>query len=722
MPGGEFDGQPSGRHRVGLVVIHGVGETEPGYAVNTLLDTLKREVPGYTIAPYSQFQRFEEPGSPSGVGVFPVVSRSGSHRDGAEIEAVELNWADLTQMQPGRLNAVMALVRVIFESHHLVDAMLARGREVIPMISRCVLWIASFMIRGPIAALTIATSAYCLFLLFGPVPDATSSASLVDMALGDEKRRFLIVEICLCLAALGAAVWIVQIKDVSWYDTIFWLAIITAGLIVLDSQHLLFDLLDKVWDLGDKTAGTLHCSMPELAGACYVNGLYRVIIWGWRIFGVLLFGAVLGVAMLVLWRGWKMDKNPSLAPVATSVGIVILQFMLWTTIVVTLLYAMLTRAELNHELSPVKSQVLEIFAAQNISNSSPAYKLFLFPDIQSGWIERFKFVYGMTALTVVLSLGLVWFLMRRRHFLVRRSSKFKSNAAVGEDLNAIANRMPRLIFSPIVVGMLIGTFLVLIALISYQVDLEKSYPLFVSFRQHFLPIVAIIAVAVPFAISHRISNVVHIARDLIDHQFAPRIETATWFLPWGFKFAQARPRRERIHNRLVTVIDKSIRDQKFDAVIFVAHSQGSVVAYDYLQREHSETGTLGGARPQFLSFGSPLGHIYQKYFYEYVPGGASWRAVGERLERWVNIYRVEDPIGGWVDAPEGTLIENRAIRTVGPAQFGGHMNYWSDPQIVAALHGLIVASRQSVGKTNPIMVPREMPPLWRPQPHAMQGA
>ena len=90
MPGGEFDGQPSGRHRVGLVVIHGVGETEPGYAVNTLLDTLKREVPGYTIAPYSQFQRFEEPGSPSGVGVFPVVSRSGSHRDGAEIDHIEL--------------------------------------------------------------------------------------------------------------------------------------------------------------------------------------------------------------------------------------------------------------------------------------------------------------------------------------------------------------------------------------------------------------------------------------------------------------------------------------------------------------------------------------------------------------------------------------------------------------------------------------------------------
>ena len=724
MPGGEFGAQLDGRHRVGLVVIHGVGETEPGYAVNTLLDTLKKVVPGYTITPYSEFQRFEEPGSEAGQGAFPAVSRKGSYRDGTEIEAVELNWADLTQMQPGRLNALLALVRVIFESHHLVDAMLARGREIIPTVSRWLLWFASWMIRGPITALTIATSAYCLFLLFGPVPDNSSTASWLDFALGDEKRRFLIVQAALCLVAIGALVWIAQRKDISWYDTICCLAILTAGLVVLDTQNLLFDWLDKVWDLGDHTARTLNCRNLDVAGACYVNGLYRVIIWGWRFFGWFLLCTVAGVAVLLLWRGWKMKDNPSLAPVATSVGIVILQFMLWTTIVVTSLYTMLTRAELNHELKPVQGQVLGIFDTHKISPNSPAYKLFLFPDIQSGWIERFKFVYGMTALTLVVSFGLVWFLMRRRHAIMRAAGRVKSSTGPGIDLTGIAARMPRLFFSPILVGTLIGTFLILIGLIYFQVDLEKAYPLFVSFREHFLPFAAIVAVAVPFAVSHRISNVVHIARDLIDHQFAPRIETASWFLPWIFKFGEVRPRRERIQSRLVTLIDKVVKDAKFDAVIFVAHSQGSVVAYDYLHRDHSETGHLGGARPQFLSFGSPLGHIYQKYFYEYVPGGPSWQTVGQRLERWVNIYRVEDPIGGWVDAPDGTLVENRSIKTVGPLQFGGHMNYWSDAQIVEALHGLIIASRQSIGnqsagKTAAIVLPREMPALWPPQRHAM---
>ncbi len=717
MPGGDLSAKSDGRHRVGLVIIHGVGETAPGYAVNTLLDALKRDVPGYTIAPYSEFQRFEEPGAAAGQSVFPVVSRRGSYRDGTELEAVELNWADLTQLQPGRLNALMALVRVIFESHHLVDAMLARGREVIPMLSRCILWFASWMIRGPIAALTIATSAYCLFLLFGPVQDNSSTATWLDLALGDERRRFLIVEVSLCLAALGALVWITQLKDISWYDTIFWLAILTAGLVVLDSRNLLFDLLGRVRDLDDKTQGTLDCHKLALAGACYVNGLYRVIIWLWRFFGGFLFATVIGVAMLVLWRGWKMKENPALAPVATSVGIVILQFMLWTTIIVTLLYTMLTRAELNHELMPVQPAILELFQAQRISPDSSAYKNFRFPDIQPGWIERFKFVYGMTALTGVISFGLVWVLMRRRHAIARLAGREKANMGSGADLITIAERMPRLLFSPILVGTLIGTFLILIGLIRYQVVLADSYPLFVSFRQHFLPFAAIVAVAVPFAISHRISNVVHIARDLIDHQFAPRIETAAWFLPWIFKFDQVRPRRARIQNRLVTLIDKTIKDGKFDAVIFVAHSQGSVVAYDYLHREHSETGSLAGARAQFLSFGSPLGHIYQKYFYEYVPGGAASRTVSDRLERWINIYRVEDPIGGWVDAAEDAQIENRAIKTKGPLMFGGHMNYWGDTQIVEALHGLIMASRQPARKAPP----RAMPALWPPTPHAMQS-
>ena len=57
MASGDGGTQHAGQHRVGLVVIHGVGETEPGYAVNTLLETLSNKVADYNVSQFSAFQR-----------------------------------------------------------------------------------------------------------------------------------------------------------------------------------------------------------------------------------------------------------------------------------------------------------------------------------------------------------------------------------------------------------------------------------------------------------------------------------------------------------------------------------------------------------------------------------------------------------------------------------------------------------------------------------------
>ena len=46
-----------GRVRVGLVVVHGVGETEPGYCVNAVLDTLAATRPGYSVSPANEYNR-----------------------------------------------------------------------------------------------------------------------------------------------------------------------------------------------------------------------------------------------------------------------------------------------------------------------------------------------------------------------------------------------------------------------------------------------------------------------------------------------------------------------------------------------------------------------------------------------------------------------------------------------------------------------------------------
>ncbi len=91
----------SGRTRVGVVVVHGVGDTEPGYCVNAVLETLAATKPGYSVSQSNEYNRVAE----ASVDHPPLVSRSFAgpprHKSGLEIEAVEVHWADLTAMGPG---------------------------------------------------------------------------------------------------------------------------------------------------------------------------------------------------------------------------------------------------------------------------------------------------------------------------------------------------------------------------------------------------------------------------------------------------------------------------------------------------------------------------------------------------------------------------------------------------------------------------------------------
>ena len=76
-------------------------------------------------------------------------------------------------------------------------------------------------------------------------------------------------------------------------------------------------------------------------------------------------------------------------------------------------------------------------------------------------------------------------------------------------------------------------------------------------------------------------------------------------------------------------------------------------------------------RPHLITFGSPLGHLYQFYFEEYgdIAGGIA--DLRPRLFSWTNVYRVDDYVGRSIDDLDG-FIENKVI----PA--GGHIDYWGE--------------------------------------------
>ena len=680
------DGQTGakGRPCVGLVVVHGVGETEPGYCVNAIFDSLAQHRPGYTPTQYNIYTRLPEPGNFDPPSVFPVVRRGASHDSGFDIEAVELHWADLTMMQPGRINALLGLFRVIFESHHLVDAMLSRSGHFMSSVLRKLLWIAGWLLRGPTAALTIATSAICALFLFEPV-------TVGDMFPAE--WQIVALQAVLFCAAIYVFIQIVRAKDYSWYDIVFWTCVMSAGILALVAHGSLLELLDRIPNLTLIPGGAalaagadVDCHDPAVKPGCYINGLYKIIIWGWRAWGALMLLAT-SLLVVALFLAYVTRNKSRLPTLSTSIGILIMQFLLWTTVVVSVLYPMLNRAETISTLQSAKPIIDQAIANGTIPADGQVAKLVQVPAIELDWISRFKFIYAATAFTVMLLIVATWVLMLVRRRIARDDF---------EDLEVIARRMPRLLFNPVLVGLLIVAFLIVLALIFLQPYLDRN-DFFVNFRNVVLPIAALAALASPLFFGHRVSNVVHIARDLIDHHYLPRLETAAYFFPSVYRARKKRPRRERIQNRLKLVLENTVKPREYDRVIFVAHSQGSVVVYDYLHDGGSSLyPELGGAAPSLLTFGSPLGSLYQKYFYEYAASQTVTPELASRLKCWINLYRVDDYIGGRITPPSGLRIDNYVMGR------GGHTNYWTEREVAEALDAILTGKVADATKPPPL--------------------
>lgn len=736
------------RRKVGLVVVHGVGETEPGSCLNSLVDKLETctapgNEPVYEFADYNDYERVIEKRPGKKDATFPVFRREGEHANGTKISAVELYWADTTMLGSGRVNTLLAFFRVIFKSQHLVYAMLDRGRDVASAAASHILLIAAWMLRGPIAALTVATSALCYVLLFEP-----ESLKFSLFGIGNAQWKFLIVQTLLMAGSVAFFVRIVRRQELAWYDLVFWVFAFTVLLILLDASGLLFPLLNYVPSLRTKDLPFLswlpfapvqpaewveiNCVAPGAmrtsAENCYISQLYKVIIWLWRGWGVLLLVCVAILAAARLIANRRSDRA-IVSAIATSIGILILQFLLWTTVVVSTLYPMLNRAESNAAIAKLvqvpQVRTLEAqFKTGNDLFNAGVIELFHLTDIHPDWIFRFKFIYVAATFTLMMFFTGAWLIMRMRRRWGRSGIEGLEGEKLERRLQQNARRMPKLLFNQKLVYWLIAAYLMVMLLIYWQSLFEFNQG-FVNFRSIFLPIAAVIAVIVPMVFGPWITNIVHIARDLIDHHYRPRLETGSIFLPKYFHAPEGLPRRERIQKRLLQVLNRFIKDSGFDEVIFVTHSQGSIVVYDYLRQSAGAYPELGEAVPSFISCGSPLGTIYQTYFYEYGHGNTAAGSPFLKLKRWDNIYRVDDYIGGPAAKPEGVDFDN----TVLPAGENRHMYYWTEDAVAAAIDAMIrdaprpsAATAARPSKTSPDAGLPPPPASMQDWVHAMRGA
>ena len=155
-------------------------------------------------------------------------------------------------------------------------------------------------------------------------------------------------------------------------------------------------------------------------------------------------------------------------------------------------------------------------------------------------------------------------------------------------------------------------------------------------------------------------------------------------------------RRDSLHLRMKRILSY-YRDScsHHPELIVISHSQGTMVAIEVLNDEEVAWLNNSFSSVTLVTMGSPLKHMYQHYFGHCYPklDQPFWSSLRRRIDRWVNICRVDDFVGVDLDFPDQgaeqqgasaaiftpTLYSNHAV---GPR---GHTSYWSDREVLRIL-------------------------------------
>lgn len=736
---GGASSQSRQRPHVAVVVVHGVGEVVPGEIASALLDTMDNS-PAITADKPIEILHLDDrvPGQREGseqrrysTTTFPAHVHTAKLESGGTATFAELYWADLTHVGSGRVNTFLGLIRVLFEAHYLIDAMLNRRGGFLTRLLRFLLLALSQILRGPLVALTICTAVVCWVGINAQHVGLTQTEGWLQGVFrgASIELAFIVAMVVLALAAAALAAWLWRAGDLTWLPMLVWTVI--------------FALLAA-------TAFALSPDGGPIAAATGMRWSYELLIWIWRGWGAAFFMALLiavlmalGSCLLTVVRHLRHSERRIGAAALTAAGTLALQFLLWSALSGTLLLPILGRAEEIVALTAINAardgkSAQQFFYGQGrpavIDGDSfkPAdlydkvdklldVPTFYLRDFE--WIERFKYAYGYNAVIVIAFLLVFLALVGLRRIVVMLA---------GKHLRIGSWFMPRLLFNVTATTVLLAFVLVQLVIniilsenfqhvirdLQQQGSVTSATPLgwlflqtrdvaamiglsegtvrdlVIANRYTILGVAAFLSVGLPLLLGNSLNNALHIARDLIDHHYGPREGRAyAAAADVAMSEDERRPRRARIRHRLHELIEALNCRGPIDGVVFVAHSQGSVIVFDYLAdagpRGFPE---LGGLKPAIVTCGSPLTHLYECYFHEYASLGRDMQRVAPALCGWSNLYRIDDYIGVRVGRDERLVVNTILPR-------GGHANYWKQAEIAAAVHsavGKVLAARDRV--------------------------
>lgn len=638
------------RERIGLIAIHGVGDADAGWTNDNLIRRLTAHPASPAFEEHSEVYDLPDRGRNRSGLLFKSYLRRGRTRSGHDISILEMTWADLSSIGKGTIADALLMLKLFYEAPQvLAERFFGSNKNGLVRAIELLVRLANWILRWPITGLNIVAFVCAMALLM--------RQSMIETP---DLHPFLAFDLSTVMVGL---------------------LVVLVGLSLLFARWRVYRDI-ALTDIGMSTMMCAGASAAAIAlaghflpaaalsnPASYLQGASIIIFGFWLIWNYAILAAILILGALAVQQaigGRTVTRTPVIRP-AAAVSLSVAQGVIYKIVIALLWIFIFVTLDFNNRTQS---------ACQNDPFQACAY----LADLQKNLVGIVVFNLIVLSALVVTFFGIAM----TRAFLRTLARRARSLASFW---------MPRMIVSPVAIFVLLtGTLFNLIIFywrVYIPVDFYKQVDVRLLDWQEVVKVMITggSALSVAFyafrALQHAARGIVHIGRDIVDHQFKPRFTLSRYLLPRPAHKNVAHPRRARIEARLDVILKELAVRERFDRLVFVAHSQGSVILHDYL-REHRDIPALNAARRiDVLTLGSPISHIYQYYFARYDDESAGPEALNTRITTWTNMWRVDDPIGNRINLFGGTVIRNFPLRP------GGHVDYWRDPEVQYAIIDLI---------------------------------
>ncbi len=167
--------------------------------------------------------------------------------------------------------------------------------------------------------------------------------------------------------------------------------------------------------------------------------------------------------------------------------------------------------------------------------------------------------------------------------------------------------------------------------------------------------------------SHLVAGGLGIIRDIVTYSVRDHCHWRSEHAIRARNFVE----RRQINNRFKRVLEYGLETVRPEKVTVISHSQGTVIATQMLQDRNVKAQLAKhGAPPVLLiTMGSPVTHIYRRYFKEFFQVSLAEMPPGTT---WFNIHRADDFVGTRIEDALADEDHNLSV----PA--GGHTGYFTD--------------------------------------------